>query len=346
MSQVGKLYKFYFGKIWQKNWLRIIIFTILVGVVWWFVIPWAGQKALKGFISSKSTDEQRARIEEELRFKRFSSLFFGGEGRDQLRAKNREELEDYEKKLEEGDEKVKNLPWGKMFEIQLKYLVDNGTFGFLPTPYSSNNAFFFQQTDGYTEGKAFWKMLFDISWWNLSGVIILYWFIFEVFDKTFFSPRRDGEEATVLTMTPGVKRSDLIWGKILAFLTFYFLINIVLFLIPFSIYYFWLAPDVSFPWLALLALITTIVGPLLFFGLIFAPYLFFGSLTEQKWIFSTLISFFPLIWFGTKAISSASWPYKVERTFFDPIWFSIISLVCGIFFLVLYYLRYQEEDLN
>jgi len=44
----------------------------------------------------------------------------------------------------------------------------------------------------------------------LAGIVVLYWFIFEVFDKTFFSPRRDGEEAAVLNMTPGVKRSDLV----------------------------------------------------------------------------------------------------------------------------------------
>jgi hypothetical protein len=199
----------------------------------------------------------------------------------------------------------------------------------------------------YTKGKAFWKLLFDISWWNLTGFVVLYWFIFEVFDKTFFSPREDGEETMVLTMTPGVKRSDLIWGKILAFLTFYFLINIVIFLIPYGIYYFWLSPTATISWFSLLALITIIVGPLLVFGLIFAPYLFFGSLLGgSKWIVSTLITFLPLIWAGIKIFSSWGWPYTVEKTFFDPVWFTVISLICGIFFLTLYYLRYQEEDLG
>jgi hypothetical protein len=188
-------------------------------------------------------------------------------------------------------------------------------------------------------------MIFNISWWNLTGIIILYWFIFEVFDKTFFSIGRGGEDTTVLTMTPGVKRTDLIWGKILAFLTFYFLINIVIFLIPFSVYYFWLG-NPSYSWFVLLALITVVVGPFLFFCLAFLPYLFFGSLTGQKWIFSSLITFSPLIWGLTKAFSSASWPYKLEKFFFNPIWFIIISLVCGVLFLTFYYLRYQEEDLN
>ncbi|CAI2177934.1 6289_t:CDS:2 [Funneliformis geosporum] len=104
---------------------------------------------------------------------------------DQFRIKNREELEEHEKKLEEGDEKEKNLPFGEKFAFQMKYFFDNGTFLLLPTPYSSDNNFFFQQTEcKYTEGK--------------------------VFDKTFFPSRREGEESMVLTMTPGMKRSDII----------------------------------------------------------------------------------------------------------------------------------------
>jgi len=251
------------------------------------------------------------------------------------------------KQLEEGS--VKDLGWREKVKWWSLRTSDEGNFLFIPTPYSANNAFFFSQTEGFNnmKEKGFWKMLFDISWWNLSGFVILYWFIFEVLDKTFFAPRQDGEEAAVLTMTPGVKRSDIIWGKILAFLTFYFLINIAIFLIPFGIYYFWLASVPQLSWFALLTLITIIVGPILFFGLILVPYLFLGSLfSGGKWIFSTLIAFFPLIWGGIKLISSAGWPYTVERTFFDPIWFTVISLVCGIFFLTLYYLRYQEEDLG
>ena len=150
----------------------------------------------------------------------------------------------------------------------------------------------------------------------------------------------------VLTMTRGVERNDIIWGKTLAFLTFYFLVNIVLFLIPFGIYYFWLASATSFSWFSLLTLITVIVGPILFFGLLLVPYLFLGSLTGQRWIFSTLVSFFPFIWGGIKLISSADWLTTVEKTFFDPVWFSIISLIVGIFCFVLYHLHYSEKDLN
>jgi len=275
MSQVGKLYKFYFGKIWQKNWLRIIIFTILIGIVWWFVIPWVGLQVLKNIRERGSEFSERQREEKEEGFSEVARELL----KDQVGPLDRKKV----RELLENDEKWEK--WTKKhqkFGTQIRLarwslrMVDSSTYlGVLSFPFNSDNAFFSSQTEGYTEGKAFWKLLFDISWWNLSGFVVLYWFIFEVFDKTFFSPRKDGEEAAVLTMTPGVKRSDIIWGKILAFLTFYFLINIILFLIPFGIYYWWLASSPQLSWFALLSLITIIVGPLLFFGLIFASYLLF-----------------------------------------------------------------------
>jgi len=343
MSQIGKLYKFYFRKIWQKNWLRIIIFTVLIGVVWWFVVPWGITKAWKGMVLSRgknATEEEKEKFKELNRFSEMCRRGFGDDGFDQWKKKNREETEEMLKEMEAG----KEVDWQ---ERMAKLGLDSSSFMGINTPFTADNNFFFSQTEGYTEGKAFWKMLFDISWWNLAGVAVLYWFIFEVFDKTFFSSRKDGEDITVLTYAPGVKRSDLIWGKIFAFLSFYFLINIVLFLIPFSVYYWWLASNSQFSWFALLALITMVVGLILFFGLIFAPHLFFSSLLGgSKWIFSTLICFFPLLWSGLKVFVSSAWPWTIEKFFFDPVWFSIIALVCGIFFLTLYYLRYQEEDFN
>jgi len=351
MSQIGKLYKFYFGKIWQKNWLRIIIFTILIGIVWWFVIPWAGLQVLKNIRErgSEFSEKQREEKEKEENFSEVARELLqdqvgGVIDRKEIRnlLEDEEQWKEWTKKHQKIGTQIRLARWGLR-------MVDSSTYlGILSFPFNSNNAFFCSQTEGYNNmgEKGFWKLLLDISWWNLTGFLVLYWFIFEVFDKTFFSPRGDGEETTVLTMTPGVKRSDVIWGKILAFLTFYFLINIILFLIPFSIYYWWLASAPQLSWFALLTLITIIVGPLLFFGLIFVPHLFFGSLTGQKWIFSTLVVFFPFLWGGLKLLSSAAWPYTVEKTFFDPIWFTVISLVCGLFFFTLYYLRYQEEDLG
>ncbi|WP_322632204.1 hypothetical protein [endosymbiont DhMRE of Dentiscutata heterogama] len=368
MSQTGKLYRFYFGKIWQKNWLRILVFTILIGVVWWFVIPFIGSKGVAKFLSSNldQTAEQRRNIEKNVSFSNTVKLLFGskieikGIGLDvglvEARLKLRDELQKDRKRKEEGQSEEEGNEGLSAAQKIIGQAIDSFNIFGLSFPFTADNVFFFQHTDGsvlgyadqnYTKGKTFWKLLFDIAWWNLTGFVVLYWFTFEIFERTFFSPREDGEEATVLTMTPGVKRGDLIWGKILAFLTFYFLINIVFFLIPYGIYYFWLSPVKSWSSFSLLALISVIVLPLLFFFLVFVPYLFVSSwLGRSKWIFSTLIVFLPALWWALKMFSSWTWPYKVENVFFDPIWFTIISLVCGIFFLTLYYLRYQEEDLN
>ncbi|WNE40563.1 MAG: hypothetical protein mread185_000020 [Mycoplasmataceae bacterium] len=344
MSQIGKLYRYYLEKIWQKNWLRIIIFTILIGVVWWFVLPWLGAKTINSSFGVKKGKETNFSEISNNQFK--DKVVLDDDGLITIdRVLVRKWLENekgWEKDIQNSPNFSNNIKGSRA----LLQIFDSGSFlGIMSNPYSSNNAFFFSKTEEYSKGKDFWKLLFDISWWNLTGFITLYWFIFEIFDKIFFPSRQEGGDDFVLTITPGVKRSDLIWSKILAFLTFYSLINIAMFLIPFSVYYFWLG-KVSYSWFALLTLVTIFIGPLLFFGLIFIPYLFFGSLTGSKWIFSTLITFSPIIWGIGKAFSSSSWPYEIERFFFNPIWFTIISLFFGIFFLTLQYSRYQNEDLN
>jgi hypothetical protein len=42
------------------------------------------------------------------------------------------------------------------------------------------------------------------------GTVALFWLFFNVLDNVFFKPQKNGEDAAVLTTTPGVKRSDLI----------------------------------------------------------------------------------------------------------------------------------------
>ena len=97
--------------------------------------------------------------EKEFNFENTCSVLFGNSlgilNGEAIRINLRKELQEYEKKLEEGDEKAKNLPLMQRFYIQLAYGLENGTFTLLPTPFSTDNAFFFQQTEGYTEGKGF-----------------------------------------------------------------------------------------------------------------------------------------------------------------------------------------------
>jgi len=66
----------------------------------------------------------------------------------------------------------------------------------------------------------------------------LFWLIFDILDSLFFNAQKEGEEATILTITPGVQRSDLFFGKVLAFLSFFLLANVFFFLVPFGFYYF------------------------------------------------------------------------------------------------------------
>jgi hypothetical protein len=352
MSRIGKLYRYYLEKIWQKNWLRIVFFTILIGVIWWFIIPWLGRGIVMKAFNSNATEYQKDMVDEN-KLSSVAKLGFGSWDFDKERKETRELLEN-ETKVNQFLETLKKAKaiknaWDEIrFKLDIKSL-DSANFRGISFPFTADNAFFFSQTNSYNSIKegSFWKLLNDISWWNLSSFIILYWFIFVVFDKLFFSQKKEGEEAIVLTMTPRVKRSDLLWSKLFSFLTFYSVINIFLFLIPFSVYYWWLASSPSLLWFSLLSLWTIIFGPLLFFSLIFAPYLFFGSLNEgMRWLFSTLLISFPMIWSGVKILSSANWIKTAENTFFHPVWFIIISLVCGIFFFTLYYFNYQKEDLS
>lgn len=306
---------------------------------------------MKAF-SSNATEYQKDMVDEN-KLSSVAKLGLGSWNFDKERKETRELLENETKinqflEILKKTKAVKNVWEETMFKLSIKSL-DSANFLGISFPFTADNAFFFSRTDGYNnmKEKSFWKLLNDISWWNLSSFIILYWFIFVVFDKLFFPQRKEGEETIVLTMTPGVKRSDLLWSKLLSFLTFYSVINVFLFLIPFSVYYWWLASSSSLLWFSLLSLWTVILGPLLFFGLIFAPYLFFGSLNEAiRWFFSTLLIFAPMIWSGVKIFSSANLIKTVESTFFHPLCFIIISLICGIFFFSLYYYRYQKEDLS
>ena len=234
-------------------------------------------------------------------------------------------------------------------EISDREAMDWSLLVFFDSPWKANTAFFFCQTEGYKIEKPFLKLLNDISWWNLTGAVALFWLFFNILDNVFFKPQKDGEEATVLTTTPGVKRSDIIGGKILAFLTFYFIANVLLFLLPFGFYYWWTGVNTSVGWFSLLALWTTIVGPILFFGLIFAPYLFLRAKAKWAgWIASALLAFFPIVWFWGKRIMPVSWTwhYSVENWFFNPVWFIPISLITGIVFLAFFCWHYETQDLK
>ena len=361
MEQIIKLYKFYFKRIFKKNWLRITIVSLLITLTFWFGIPYTIFKM--GNISRQFSSNEDGKPFD---YKEFSRVLFGngkklvsGSEMDKEFKVNREELKSLIKQLEEAKkagkdeeflEKVKSNKEERILGITEREAIDRGgAFGIDFLFMNADNVFFFCRTEGYEKGEAFWKLLNDISWWNLNGAVISFWLIFKVLDSIFSQPQQDGEEVMVLSFTPGVKRSDILISKILSFLTFYSIINLLVFILPYGFYYFWVAKATSFTAFSLLTFYSTIIGPILYFGLILVPYLVINDWIKIGFsLFSFLIAFFPIVWsFGKNWFWKLStWPYTVEEKFFSPAIFTITSLSIGIIFLSLYYLRYQEKDLG
>ncbi|WP_147411695.1 hypothetical protein [endosymbiont GvMRE of Glomus versiforme] len=226
---------------------------------------------------------------------------------------------------------------------QLEFLNEGGISGVNFLHYSNNNCFFFCKSGRYSKWKDFLRLINGISWQNLTGLISLFWLVFNVVDNVFFDPQKNGEEADILILTSGVRRNDLFWAKILSFLTFYFIANFFLFVLPFGTYYLWMNAF-SFSWFFPLLLWTVIIGPILFFGLFLTPYIFFTSAFNRLgWMISGILSFSPFIWGSLKIFFV--WPFAIEKYFFDPFVFISFSLICGIIFLSAYYWWYEIQDL-
>jgi len=370
MEQITKLYKFYLRRIFKKHWLRITIVSLLITLTFWIGIPYGIYKWGR---FDEIRDEEGKKVVD---YKKYCQVFFG-EGKKLIKTSggeisldmekslkdNRKELksfieelkeaikdgkdEELLKKIKNGDDKKGGI--GGLGITQREAFDKGGGLGINILPFNADNVFFFCQTDGYNKGTAFWKLLNDISWWNLTGGVISFWLIFKVLDSTFSQPQKDGEEVMVLSFTPGVKRSEILISKILSFLTFYAIINLLVFVLPYGFYYWWVGKSTSFSVFSFLTLYSTIIGPILYFGLILTSYLFISDLTEIGFsLFSFIIAFFPIFWgFGKQWFWNLSaWPYTIEEKFFSPAIFTGISVIVGIIFLSLYYLRYQEKDLG
>jgi hypothetical protein len=76
-------------------------------------------------------------------------------------------------KPEEGSKRRKNRRTRGSMQKMFARMFDSSNYFGLSFPFTADNVFFFQQTDGtgygfpnqnYTEGKTFWKLLFDIAW--------------------------------------------------------------------------------------------------------------------------------------------------------------------------------------
>jgi len=352
MEQITKLYKFYLKRIFKKHWLRITAVSLSATLIFWIVLPLFIYNTDKASNKPKSYKENCQILFGdgiiEIQHNSFQLKASQEEIKKFVRKQLKEEIEKLEeaKKNNQDNEKLKNIK----NEIIFLEIIDKGAVsGIDILPFTADNVFFFCQTEDYNKGTDFWKLINNISWWNLTGVIINFWVIFKVLDSIFSQPQKDGEEVMVLSFTPSIKRSDLLISKILAFLTFYTIINLLTFILPYGFYYWWVAKATSFSAFSLLTLYSTIIGPILYFGLILTPYLFINDVTKIAFsIFSFSITFFSIIWGIGKIFlwKFSTLPYIVEEKFFSPAIFIITSLSIGIIFLSLYYLRYQEKDLG
>ncbi|KLL02534.1 MAG: hypothetical protein MRERC_1c144 [Mycoplasmataceae bacterium RC_NB112A] len=368
MSPLRKLYKYYLGEIFRRNWLRITIVIFIVMVGWWFGWPYLLYRVKKRSILKELRQESEldpnsnSQVESEVSqwtFRNWSKVLFGKEvefkigtgifkrSKEEFWKLNQEALTERIQELKEA-KKEKDEKRRVKLEKEISDIVKSSAIFFF-SPFRNDVVFFFCQTEGYRNGKSFFKLLNDISWWNLMGMIALPWLFFSTLNHLFFKGQKSGEETTILTFTPDIKRSDILSAKVLSFSTFYFIMNIFIFLLPFGFYYWWAGVNTSFSWFICLALWTTVIGPILFFGLIFAPYLFLkAKVSWLGWVISTLLSLFPIAWFWIKTgASSQTWLWSLENWFFDPAWFIPISLITGIIFMALYcWHYYKRQDLK
>ena len=144
--------------------MRILIFTILIGVVWWFVIPFGAHKVLEKLSGRKQSQENTERKDKEKSgFKEDAQFLFGGEieitnlatnrsvGKikfmEQAHLGNRDHLQKEGKNREEGNPEESNEEEGAGAKMGRQALDSFNFLGF-SFPFTANNVFFFQQTNG------------------------------------------------------------------------------------------------------------------------------------------------------------------------------------------------------
>ncbi|CAG8561356.1 8327_t:CDS:2 [Paraglomus occultum] len=143
----------------------------------------------KMFSEQAGSEEERAELEEENKFSNVAGEFFGNEFKLRRGEKEKKkyielahvkargflmkEAKNKEKGKSEEGNKRRDRETASSMEKMYTHMFDSANFFGLSFPFTADNVFFFQQTDGtgygfpkqnYTEGKAFWKLLFDIAW--------------------------------------------------------------------------------------------------------------------------------------------------------------------------------------
>lgn len=115
-------------------------------------------KAFKGSVEAANSEEfqkldpeTKSKWDKAYSFSDGNRSRFGAWKNDRIKKSNREIIEKYVKKLEEGDEEVKDWGYQERLQFWTWRSHDNGGNALFSTPWSADNTFFFSQTDGYNK---------------------------------------------------------------------------------------------------------------------------------------------------------------------------------------------------
>jgi len=247
----SKLYSYYFSSLFRKNWIRLTLLTTLALVGTWFI----GPLFISYLIRKGGHPVWKEKTMEEI----------GG-----FRELNKELLNDPEsRKILELNEIERGAGWGwGLKNEQLareawenarqkgdKAEIDEAEKALLKITSTRTNLSSYRspvfplQELGYNElslgaeptssGRPFWRTINTLSFWALTAGFSFSYLTIHLVNFLFLAPKKNGEEAMVLSFTPGVKRSDLLISKISVFLTYYILFGLVTFVLPGFFYYLW-----------------------------------------------------------------------------------------------------------
>jgi len=195
-----------------------------------------------------------------------------------------------------------------------------------------------------------WGLINNISIWNFAGGMVSMFFVYTMLDKLFFDTKKNGEDAMIVNFTPGVKRSQIFFSKVLAYITALAVYVLLACILPYGILIGLSTGLTFFPWLNFLwlTLYSTIIGSLCFTLIAGGIYLFLNTLGTFGRILQWLISYLPLIYitfmFMGKTVNKTL--AYIQYYYYQPIFHLGLAAGLGILLFWLYLSYYKNEDLD
>jgi len=385
MAQVGKLYNYYLKKNVWWNW-RLWIAVVLCWA-WWVSVPLLTSWIVSNVAHITITDDQgrsqrmelseddKKFIQEEYKFKALLKNGYSGfylpdekgikwweerakkttdptkKGFCRMVMKTLEKLSEDWKKAQSGDDK--EIAWMARYSgsgISFPSVI-GGMFNFPLTEFAAGRQEVFSM--------GFWKLIHFITLTNLGGIAVGWFFAYNLADNLFVKTKKSGEDATVLTLASPIKRSELFFGKSLAFITAFATFTFLGLILPYAAAML-MGPGIPWGAFSVLLLYTTVIGSILFFLFPISIYLFASNFRGVGTLVYYLLMFFTIFWGTIKAILSAAsrfsegdknkglYPFmiKMEYWYHHPLVNIGLAVVIGGLLLSLCYYYFQEEDLG